>query len=102
LLKETYIWINNITWHLKAGISKRIFSLLMIQVNCLLFCLTVNSLQVYRDCCRKSADRPYLRHRLFKRIGNMEFCPYEDVLGVATESGFTSLIIPGKIKPEVS
>jgi hypothetical protein len=55
-------------------------------------------LQIYKDCCQKSAERPYLRHRLFKRIGNMEFCPYEDVLGVATDSGFTSLIIPGKLK----
>ncbi|XP_067004515.2 WD repeat-containing protein 46 [Anabrus simplex] len=58
-----------------------------------------NIVEVYKDACTTSAARPYMRHKLWKNIGNMEFCPYEDVLGVGTSGGFTSLIIPGSGEP---
>lgn len=48
-----------------------------------------------RDCCATAAKRAYLRHRFNTTISNFNFCPYEDVLGVGTQRGFTSLIIPG-------
>lgn len=38
-----------------------------------------------------------MRHRLRSRIGNIEFCPYEDVLGIGHQSGYTSILIPGKL-----
>lgn len=58
-----------------------------------------NIVEVYKDACTSSAKRPYIRHCLNNAIGNLEFCPYEDVLGVASKSGFTSLLVPGSGEP---
>lgn len=37
-----------------------------------------------------------MRHRLHSNIGNLQFCPFEDVLGIGHENGYTSVLIPGK------
>ncbi|KAF5290807.1 hypothetical protein FQR65_LT11511 [Abscondita terminalis] len=58
-----------------------------------------NIVEVYRDCCTQTANRPYLRHRLNNSVVNISFCPYEDVLGVGSEKGFTSLLAPGSGEP---
>ncbi|CAG9865230.1 unnamed protein product [Phyllotreta striolata] len=54
-----------------------------------------NVVEVYKDCCLTTAKRAYLRHRFVTPINNFNFCPYEDVLGVGTSKGFTSLLVPG-------
>lgn len=54
-----------------------------------------NILEVYKNCCAENANKAYLRHTLNTSIRNLHFCPYEDVLGVANDWGFTSLIVPG-------
>ncbi|XP_062556046.1 WD repeat-containing protein 46 [Armigeres subalbatus] len=43
--------------------------------------------------------RPYLRHKTPSTISNFRFCPYEDILGIATASGYTSIIVPGSGEP---
>lgn len=39
--------------------------------------------------------KSYMRHRSSWAATGMQFCPYEDVLGVTTAKGFTSLLVPG-------
>nr|XP_054770122.1 WD repeat-containing protein 46-like [Lytechinus pictus] len=54
-----------------------------------------NVVEVYKDCCLRTQDAPYMMHELRYPITNMGFCPYEDVLGVSHFHGYTSLLIPG-------
>ncbi|OAF70660.1 WD repeat-containing protein 46 [Intoshia linei] len=37
----------------------------------------------------------YLKSKLPNHINQLRFCPYEDILGVGHDGGFSSLIIPG-------
>ena len=54
------------------------------------------SLQIYKDVCREGVVTPYLSHVCGGSVQQVQFCPFEDVLGVGHLKGFTSLIIPGQ------
>lgn len=53
--------------------------------------------QIYKDFCSpgEGDKRAYLRQKLYKGVENLQFCPFEDILGVGTYNGFTSLLVPG-------
>eukprot|EP00775_Hariotina_reticulata_P010913 gene10913-11067_t len=57
-------------------------------------------LQLWRDCLSEKAASPYLTHMLeLGGIRKMRFCPYEDVLGVGTAGGISSVLVPGAGEP---
>lgn len=55
------------------------------------------AVEVYKDIVTTGCVEPYMRHKLERSsvAVDVNFCNYEDVLGVGHERGFTSLIIPG-------
>lgn len=58
-----------------------------------------NVCEVYRKPNLVSVRTPYLRHRCPDQISGMQFCSFEDVLGVSTNKGFSSLLVPGSGEP---
>jgi len=58
-----------------------------------------NLVEVYQDPTKSDIKHPYLKHQLFKSVADIEFCPYEDVLGIGHGGGFTSILVPGSGEP---
>lgn len=56
--------------------------------------------QIWRDAFTQKQKSPYMSH-LFPSctVHGMQFCPFEDVLGVGHSQGFGSLLIPGAGEP---
>ncbi|XP_059484660.1 WD repeat-containing protein 46 [Neocloeon triangulifer] len=52
--------------------------------------------QVYKDCINTPVDGPYLTFKCKQwSIKQVQFCPFEDVLGIGAERGFSSILVPG-------
>ncbi|XP_045111785.1 WD repeat-containing protein 46-like [Portunus trituberculatus] len=58
-----------------------------------------NIVEVYRNVTLGGTNQAYMRHKAGSMITDMQFCPYEDVLGISTYKGYSSLIIPGSGEP---
>lgn len=44
---------------------------------------------------KQLSQQPYLRYPLSGNIKGLQFCPYEDVLGISTNNEFASILVPG-------
>ncbi|XP_056396384.1 WD repeat-containing protein 46 isoform X2 [Hyla sarda] len=54
-----------------------------------------NVVQVYKDTHISAPKSPYMCLSVKAPIHGLQFCPYEDVLGIGHGGGFTSMIVPG-------
>ncbi|XP_076233306.1 WD repeat-containing protein 46 [Calliopsis andreniformis] len=52
-----------------------------------------NIVEVYRPLANEM--KPYLRHKADGTVTSMQFCPFEDVLGIGTTREVSSLLVPG-------
>jgi U3 small nucleolar RNA-associated protein 7 len=52
--------------------------------------------QVWKDAFTTKQQSPYLVHHVYgHEIADVQFCPYEDVLGLSHSEGFGSIVVPG-------
>lgn len=53
--------------------------------------------EVWKDVMGRGEKQkaPYMSHTLKGEVSKVEFCPFEDCLGIGHSSGFTSIIVPG-------
>ncbi|KAL0227785.1 hypothetical protein RCL1_003928 [Eukaryota sp. TZLM3-RCL] len=51
--------------------------------------------RMWKDVTVSRQQSPYLVHTCNSVVNSVKFCPFEDVLGVGTGSGYSSILVPG-------
>ncbi|KAI0244435.1 putative U3 small nucleolar RNA-associated protein 7, partial [Massospora cicadina] len=58
------------------------------------------NISLWKDVCKTKQISPYMNHKAAPhQIHDLQFCPYEDVLGFGHSGGFSSLVVPGAGEP---
>lgn len=55
--------------------------------------------EVWQDLVTKATEKPtapYMTHEVGGEVSKVEFCPFEDCLGIGHANGFSSMIVPGR------
>lgn len=59
-----------------------------------------NSCLIYKNPLKEETNEmPYLSENCKGLVTNVRFCPYEDILGIGTNNGFKSILVPGSGEP---
>ena len=91
---RTYKQLNSIK--ISSGASSLAFS----QKNLIAASLK-NNVEIYKDYITndKHSEILYLNHKIKNNIQNVQFCPFEDVLGIGHSTGLSSILVPGSGEP---
>ncbi|KAJ7567745.1 hypothetical protein O6H91_01G005000 [Diphasiastrum complanatum] len=60
-----------------------------------------SGIEIWKDALVTKQPKPYMKHRLLQgsQVQDICYCPYEDVLGIGHEQGFSSILVPGSGEP---
>lgn len=55
---------------------------------------------LWKDCLQSKARVPYMHHHESGLVAScVRFCPFDDILGVGSNHGFSSILVPGAGEP---
>jgi U3 small nucleolar RNA-associated protein 7 len=91
------VWDLNSYLLLQTYYVKRPISCLSLSQSGLLALSFGCHVQIWKDFVHNEASEPYMLHQLPEggAIRSLSFCPFEDVLGIGHDQGFSSILVPG-------
>ena len=54
-----------------------------------------NQVQVWKNSTKEKQKMPYMKHRATHPVKSVKFIPFEDVLAVGHDEGYSQIVIPG-------